>query len=65
MMRHEILKEMTREAELAREEWEMSWGFMNEGEHPAAWEQPNGRQPTDRLRTQIKSHFYDVNGWVP
>lgn len=43
----------------------MRWGFMNEGEYPAAWEQPNGQQPTDGLKTQIKSHFYDVNGWVP
>lgn len=38
---------------------------MKGGEYPAAREQPNGRQPTDGLKTQIKSRFYDVNGWVP
>ena len=43
----------------------MRWGFMNEGEYPAAREQPNGQQATDGLKTQIRSHFYDVNGWVP
>lgn len=36
MMHHEILKEMRREAALAREERELRWGFMNEGEYPAA-----------------------------
>lgn len=31
----------------------------------AAWEQPDGQQPTDGLKTQTQSHFYGVNGWLP
>lgn len=66
MMHHETLKETTREAEQKKEKrGREERGIYGRGGYPSAQDEPNGQQQTDRLKTQIKSHFYDVNGWVP
>lgn len=36
---------------------------MDKGRHPSTSNEPNGQRQTARLKTQIKSHFYDVSGW--
>lgn len=36
---------------------------MDKGQHPRPYNEPNGQRQTARLKTQIKSHFYDVSGW--
>lgn len=39
--------------------------YSEEGGYSSTCDEPNGQQWSDALKTQIESHFYDVNGWVP